>query len=568
MMQQRDSQLDCNRARRCYVTAILLATFLACLLGSRNLAAQQQAWEYSPYKVRIWLATETAGELDQRVRQSLTAALLRRIDASIGAPWDARIIEPPADLRSSMLIDSALVTPEVLDTVAPEALQNDKIILLTVRLNAREFHIEARELDCRTRLHGAPVRRVVRQPELLDIVCFQAVSDSFRAITRLEEGVAKTAIVRIRAGGLVLDRASPCYVGEDDVLLPIQRNNDRTGLPTQVVSIEWTFLQVQTPDETNPYLMTCRVWSGKPNPVTGKFTARKERYGLKVKPTAESTTLQVLSRVVKRGETPYPMPGLEIYAKAPEPDPPAETEAHVETLPSSEDAKGEETAGDSDATAGSTADAGAEAAAPAPKKADTPKVTGDPAELLGRTDWNGSLEIGQAETPLRIVYLKNGAQLLARLPMVPGLEPVLIASVPDDAPRLQAEGFIKGMQGQLMDIEAQREILKARFMLRIGEAASLTGEELTAKLKEAQDLLEEIKKLPNRNDLLEQLTTQRNDQIISPVKSVQDRIDQLYAKLRETLGKYLSPNLVNELTTILNDARRKSPAAARTGPAA
>lgn len=550
MMQQRDSQLDRHRARRCYVAAVLLAALTACLLRPGDVAAQQQAWEYAPYKVRIWLATETAGELDQRVRQSLTAALLRRIDASIGAPWDARISEPPADLRSSMLIDSALVTPEVLDTVAPEALQNDKIILLTVRLNAREFHIEARELDCRTRLHGAPVRRVVRQPELLDIVCFQAVSDSFRAITRLEEGVAKTAIVRIRAGGLVLDRASPCYVGVDDVLLPIQRNNDRTGLATQVVPIEWTFLQVQTPDETNPYLMTCRVWSGKPNPVTGKFTARKERYGLKVKPTAESTTLRVLSRVVKRGEVPYPMPGLEIYAKAPEPDPPAETETPVETPPSSEDAKGAETA------------------APAPKKADTPKVTGDPAELLGRTDWNGSLEIGQAETPLRIVYLKNGAQLLARLPMVPGLEPVLIASVPDDAPRLQAEGFIKGMQGQLMDIEAQREILKARFMLRIADAASLTGEELTAKLKEAQDLLEEIKKLPNRNDLLEQLTVQRNQQIISPVKSVQDRIDQLYAKLRETLGKYMSPNMVNELTTILNDARRKQPAAAKTGPAA
>ena len=566
MMQQPDSQLDRNRARRCYVAAVLVAALTACLLRPSDLAAQQQAWEYSPYKVQIWLATETAGELDQRVRQSLTAALLRRIEASIGAPWDAQIIEPPADLRSSMLIDSALVTPEVLDTVAPEALQNDKIILLVVRVNPREFHVEARELDCRTRLYGASVRRVVRQPELLDIVCFEAVSASFRATARLEEGVATAAIIRIRAGGLVLDRASPCYVGVDDVLLPIQRNNDRTGLPTQVVPIEWTFLQVQTADETNPYLMTCRVWSGKPNPVTGRFTARKERYGLKVKPTAESTTLRVLSRVVKRGDEPYPMPGLEIYAKAPEPDPPAATETPLETPPSSEDAKGEETADDTDATAPSTAAAGAEAAAP--KKADAPKVTGDPAELLGRTDWNGTVEIGQAETPLRIVYLKNGAQLLARLPMVPGLEATLIASVPDDAPRLQAEGFIKGMQGQLMDIEAQREILKARFMLRIGEAASLTGEEQTAKLKEAQDLLEEIKKLPNRIGLMEQLTIQRNQQLISPVKSVQDRIDQLYAKLRESLGKYLSPNMVNELTSILNDALRKQPAAARTDPAA
>ena len=121
----------------------------------------------------------------------------------------------------------------------------------------------------------------------------------------------------------------------------------------------------------------------------------------------------------------------------------------------------------------------------------------------------------------------------------------------------QAEGFVKGIQGQLMDLEAQREILKARFMLRIGEAAALSGEEKVAKLKEAQALLEEIKQLPTRNDLGLQLDAQQNQQIVSPVASVQSRIDQLYAKLREALGKYLSPGLVNELTGVLNDAQRK-----------
>ena len=557
MMQQLDSQQVRNQLRWHYVVALLLGALTTGLLRPTELAAQEQAWEYSPYKVQIWLATETAGELDPQVRESLSFAILRRIDAFIGAPWDAEIIEPPAGLRSSVLIDPALVTPEVLDTVAPDAWKNDKIILLAVRVNPREFHVEARELDCRTRLYGPPVRRVVRQPELLDIVCFEAVSASFRAITRLEEGAAKSAIVRIRAGGLVIDRSSPCYVGADDVLLPIQRNNDRTGLPTQIIPIEWTFLQVQTPDETNPYLMTCRVWSGKPNPVTGKISARKERYALKVKATGETTTLRVMSRALKRDDVPYPMPGLEIYAKAPEPDPPAEPEPPAETPPPSEDAAAAATEGETAAAAASTPDAGAVAKVDPPKKVDTPKVTGDPAELLGRTDWSGSLDVGQSDTPLRIVYLKNGAQLLARLPMVPGLEPMLIASVPDDAPRLQAEGFVKGIQGQLMDLEAQREILKARFMLRIGEAAALSGEEKVAKLKEAQALLEEIKQLPTRNDLGLQLDAQQNQQIVSPVASVQSRIDQLYAKLREALGKYLSPGLVNELTGVLNDAQRK-----------
>ncbi len=553
MMRPLDSQLDRHWAtRRCGV-ALLLGLLAACPLWPAELAAQEQAWEFSRYKVQIWLATETAGELDDSVRQSLVAALSRRIQAVIGAPWAAEIVDPPAGLRSSMLIDAELITPEILDTVAPESLKNDKIILLTVHVNPREFQIEARVLDCRTRLFGAPVRRISRQPHLLDIACFEAVADSFRAVTRLEVGEPKTATVRIRAGGLVLDRSSPCYVGADDILLPIQRNNDRAGLPKQVIPIEWTFLQVQSIDETNPYLMTCRVWSGKPNPVTGRNTGRKERYALKVKPTAATTTLRVMSRPVKRDDEPYPMAGLEVYAKEPEPDPPPMTEPEppaAAAAPSDDAAAG--------ATEPAESPAEPEAAPATPAKPAAPKVQGDPAELLGRTEWDGSLEVGQSETLLRILYLKNGNQLLARLPMVPGLEPMLIASVPDDAPRLQAEGFIKGLQGQLMDLEAQREILKARFMMRIEEG----------KPDEAQELLEDIKRLPTRNDLVRQLDVQQNQQIPSPIASVQSKIDQLYAKMREALGKYLSPNLVNELTQILNNARRTQPATATTAPAA
>ncbi len=545
-----------------------LVGVMCCLVTTRG-SAQEQAWEFTPYKVQIWLATSASGELDEHVRQSLSDSLLQQIDSMIGAPWHAEIVQPPADFAASMLISDDLVTPEAIVESAPEAYENDKVILLTVRANPRDFQIVAKELDCRTRMFGAPVRYTIRQPANLARTCFDAVAKSFRAITRLEVGVAKAATVRIRAGGLVLKQSSPCYVGIDDVLHPIQRNNDREGQPKLIVPIEWTFLLVQRPDETNPYLMTCRVWSGKPNPVTGRISARKERYALKVKPVTKTTTVQVLSRVLRRGDEPYPMPGLEVYAKAPVSDPPKEPAPPAEEPAPEPDAEpaddGSTDGGDEkDDSKGKKKDKkkkGDDKPAP-PKKPAAPKVQGDPAELIGRTDWNGTLEVGQSDTPLRILYLKNGAQLLARLPMVPGLDPKLIASVPDDAPRLQAEGFIKGIQGQLMDLEAQREILKARFMLRIEELPGLKGDELADKLKEAQTLLEEIKQLPNRNSLTRQLDIQQTQQLTSPVKSVQARIDQLYAKMREALGKYLSPNLVNELTRVLNDARQNPTAAA------
>ena len=102
-----------------------------------------------------------------------------------------------------------------------------------------------------------------------------------------------------------------------------------------------------------------------------------------------------------------------------------------------------------------------------------------------------------------------------------------------------------------MDLEAQRQILKTRFLMRIEEG----------KLDEAQALLEDIKQLQTRDILVSQLDRQQNQQLESPFKSVQSLIDvQLYGKMRETLGKYLLPSMVNELTNILNDARRKQPA--------
>jgi hypothetical protein len=50
---------------------------------------------------------------------------------------------------------------------------------------------------------------------------------------------------------------------------------------------------------------------------------------------------------------------------------------------------------------------------------------------------------------------------------------------------------------------------------------------------------------------------------------VQVKIDDLYTKMMEALGKYLSPTMVNDLTGILNDAQRTQSATATTAaPAA
>ena len=214
-------------------------------------------------------------------------------------------------------------------------------------------------------------------------------------------------------------------------------------------------------------------------------------------------TVQV--RALKTGEPAVPLGGLELYSKVPLAEPPRERTA--------DEAKAEEQR--------------------------------NPAEFVGLTDWRGQIAIAPSAAPLRLMYVKNGGQLLARLPIVAGYHSQQVAEVPDDNPRLQAEGFIRGMNGQIMDLVAQRQILTAHIRKRITEN----------KLDEAQQLLEQLRTLKTRNDVQRELDMQARRQLASPYLSVQARIDKLYGDTRALLAKFLDADLPNQLMAEIRQAR-------------
>src|SRR5438552_6504315 len=113
------------------------------------------------------------------------------------------------------------------------------------------------------------------------------------------------------------------------------------------------------------------------------------------------------------------------------------------------------------------------------------------AHLLGLTDSHGSLTLYRGEGTLETLVVKNGKQLLARLPLVPGYEKTLTAYVVDDDGRLAAEGFVAALSSRALDLVARREILAARIRARVKEG----------KTDEAQRMLDEFRRLATRGDL-------------------------------------------------------------------
>jgi hypothetical protein len=134
--------------------------------------------------------------------------------------------------------------------------------------------------------------------------------------------------------------------------------------------------------------------------------------------------------------------------------------------------------------------------------------------------------------------------LLARLPIVPGLDEELSAELPNDDQRLQAEGFVKGLQHHVMDLVARRELYAARFRRYLKEK----------KLDEAKELLEEFRALETRSDLTRQLD-QQEQRVRSPDRRVQAKIDQLFTDTRQLLTRFLDPRTSNQLAEELLRAR-------------
>jgi hypothetical protein len=160
--------------------------------------------------------------------------------------------------------------------------------------------------------------------------------------------------------------------------------------------------------------------------------------------------------------------------------------------------------------------------------------------FLGRTDWNGRIWLEKTENPLRLLYVKNGGAVLARLPIVPGQTAVEVAEMTGDDMRLQAEAYIRGVQNAIVDLIAIRELLGARIRLRLKK-----GE-----MKEAETLLEQLRAEPSNETIADDMGKKQTDylKILGNGNANQRKmIDQMFTTTRELLSKHINQKMINDL---------------------
>jgi hypothetical protein len=359
--------------------------------------------------------------------------------------------------------------------------QYDKVILIAVAGRGAGYLVECREYDSATRWLGSLRARTILQSEFLMEAVFVAARESFAPLGRIAVDPSGNVVLRLRGGRLPLVASLEPLVRQGDVFQPIIRRNDRSGRPVEggIQAVPWTLLVAETDGSTD---IVCRVESSYRRPLAMRRRGRSEQFALLV--TSPPGPSRLLLRAEKRPD--QVLAGYGVYARG---------------------------------------------------SADHSSV------LLGRTDRDGAILVEPAPQRLQVLYVKQGEHLLARLPIVPGMRPTYIAEIPDDPARIRIEGFLNGVQDQLVDLVARREILLARARKQIA----------LGRLAEAKRSLDELQQLPNRQYFQQQLSQQRRVDRAEETPA-RNRLEQLFQETEQLLVGFLDPRPINDLQGELDRA--------------
>jgi len=421
----------------------------------------------------------------------------------------------------------------------------DKLFFLWIGPLGDEIEVRARELDCPMQLMGpAMSERASDWPYSAQLASL-AVTRAFAPVARVEDAESRTAVLRLRAGGLVIDQNNPAAVTVGDVMQPIVRRDDRNGQPALLEPLAWTFAAITASDgvkmEANVY-----TYSGGPG-LQGRQNRRTQRMLLKVRPSVEQTDIQLVVRDDGR-----PQSGSFVYRR--------DLLTENFELLGRTDWRGRFTVHVPYDNGGILPEAiryqralekkEAEAQAALAAQASPPAAELDPTteppttELPEPPNPNVSQivdpEVIPLRAPLSLIYIKNGDTVLAKLPMVPGLRQTEVARLPDDTRRLRAEAFVRGFQGEILDMVGLRNLLAARIqmLLKNGQREA------------AQASLQELRQLKNYNEMageLEAIQRRMLDETSGPIPiAAKNRIDRMFQTTRDMLQKYLQDNLLSD----------------------
>ncbi|MBN1854078.1 MAG: hypothetical protein JW829_15225 [Pirellulales bacterium] len=468
--------------------------YLACVTG---IGSADEFWEYSPYRVLVMMVVKNSPGMQMQTASALRSYLEDRCAVTAGPVWQVTLSEEQPS--AAWLGDRP---PDLVGESFPPAWSvYDKILFLHVDLEWNGARITAREFDVATRQFGSRIHRTTRQPSHVPRVVFRTFCEAFLPLAQFRIDQEDEDLVHLSFKGQELKAAADDFrlFEPGGVLIPIFRRNDREGRPRPdgIQQVPWTYLAMNPKVEGKS--LQARIFSATKRPFGLRRRGRIEQYAITARLTSEATELHLVSQV----DPTQPVAGCSILERA-----------ASEPAPDTQAAEGKD-----------------------PKNA---------YQLLGVSDRDGMFRLDRSKDPIRTVWIKSGQLLLAKLPVVPGLQPVMEVPLPEDEARLRAEGKLTALRNNLIDLVTRRSILIVRIRTRL-DAGDIDG---------AKRLFEQLDDLPRRLEFHRDIE-QQEQLAKSNDPQTQRRIDGLFTRTKAVLGSFLDPRELTRLQDDINAASRK-----------
>lgn len=509
------------------IRRLLLATCLGMFaFVSLSDAADKRPWEVSPFRTLVWLDLDPSCHVDSAFTQRLAQDLEEIRYASSGSIWETTITDSPIDLtrwyRSDADPNRFVERLKAHEIIAD---QWDRVMLISIKRDAI-WKIDFREYDSMTNSWGSAHKTSVSQRELLPSETLKLVYEKFLPLTRIDNVDKRKVKLGLKAASLIeeegigrqqeyanavefippaddspIDWGKPAAVNQQEVpypdfipgtvaigeaFQPVLRRNDRQGNLIKENGIMFMPWTYISCEENDGLQLHGTMVSGFNTPLPGRRNVRTQRIAIGIRPADTTTRLQLVDKAAEE----VPLAGYEIYSKDP-----------------------------------------------------------DGATLIGSSDPNGYIEIPtNPDNAVRLLYVRSGGNLLARLPMVPGYEPESTARITNDSPRLLAEGFLEGWRDQLVDTMARRQILAQRVQRKID----------SGDLESAKKWLDELRTGRTVNELAFDLRTAKGQFLEGNLDpTIKRRIDDLFEKGQRLVAQDKSVLVESELSAQLEKATGK-----------
>lgn len=475
--------------------AIILS--LAFLLFQTFLSAQETPWEWSVYRIQVHFELENAvlEQFDVRSTEEFieknTPKFLETTRNWVGGLWSLSFVPGrfPLELYNDALPREE-ISPNVLEKYPffRETLQSpfEKLIYVHVEPDENGLKLSVREIDVRTLTSfGKSTKFVRKTSDFNDILCDGMLS-VFSLSANIDLVQQGKVVLHIRGGELLPDslglEKTGTALAPGSIFVPFLRTWNRSREIEVVKAIPWTALLVESVQRSR---VECRLESGL-------------RHSLSVRRRGRSEQIAILPRLEKKDTTLRLIPRVELAKK----NQPKNEDSGVQTQ-SVRQVIGKYRIFEK-----------------------TPE--NEKGDFLGVSDPDGTFVIPYSpDSPIRQLIIRDGAMLVARLPLIQGWSSEYVVGVPDDETRVLAEGFLQGVQEEVLDLIALREILKAR----IAKAQQTGDSALLAKSKSEYDRLKRPQQIVTELDL-----ARRKYRSSDPI--VQRRLDIMFDATRKVVGQY------------------------------